>query len=265
MNNLIELSYLDLLLAAMLVLALIGLTARMQLGIGMQLFIAAIRTTVQLSVLGLILKAVFSSSNFLLVVVITLVMLVVAAWEILSRQKRKLHRRWGFSVSIIALFVSSFMITLLALLIVIQADPWYTPQYAIPFMGMLLGNTMNGISLGMDRLVQTAWQQKMVIEQRLMLGQTAAQAMQDIRRDSMRAGMIPIVNAMATAGIVSLPGMMTGQILAGSSPQEAVNYQILIMFLITAGTGFGVVAVLTLISRRLFDDRERLRFDRLLR
>ncbi len=265
MDDLISLSNLDLLLAAMLVLALTALTARMKLGISQQLLIAAVRTMVQLSILGLILKTVFSSSSFFMIAGILLVMLVVAAWEVLSRQKRKLHRRWGFSVSIIALFVSSFVITLLALLIIIRADPWYTPQYAIPLMGMLLGNTMNGIALGMDRLVQTAWQQRMVIEQRLMLGQTAVQALNDIRRDSMRAGMIPIINAMAAAGIVSLPGMMTGQILAGSSPQEAVNYQILIMFLITAGTGFGVVAVLSLISRRLFDDRDRLRFDRLLR
>jgi putative ABC transport system permease protein len=80
----------------------------------------------------------------------------------------------------------------------------------------------------------------------------------------MRAGMIPIINSMAAAGIVSLPGMMTGQILAGSPPVEAVKYQILIMFTVTAGTGFGVIAVLQIITRRMFDARERLRFDRLL-
>ncbi|HHO58621.1 MAG TPA: iron export ABC transporter permease subunit FetB, partial [Thiotrichales bacterium] len=242
MNQLISLGYLDLGLAALLVLALIGLVARMQLGLSAQLLVAAVRTAVQLSLLGLILKAVFAGASIFTVAGMSLVMLVAAAMEILSRQKRKLHRRWGFSISIISLFISSFLITVFALLIIIRVEPWYTPQYAIPLLGMLLGNTMNGIALGMDRLVQTAWQQRMVIEQRLMLGQTAAEAIRDIRRDSMRAGMIPIINAMAAAGIVSLPGMMTGQILAGSSPQEAVNYQILIMFLITAGTGFGVVS-----------------------
>jgi putative ABC transport system permease protein len=130
---------------------------------------------------------------------------------------------------------------------------------------MLLGNTMNGIALGMDRLIQTAWQQRAVIEQRLMLGQKDTEAIRDIARDSMRAGMIPIINAMAAAGVVSLPGMMTGQILAGSPPVEAVKYQILIMFLVTSGTGFAVITVLQLITRRMFDSRERLRFDRLLR
>lgn len=170
----------------------------------------------------------------------------------------------GFFTSAFSLFISSFLITIIALLFIIKTDPWYTPQYMIPLLGMLLGNTMNGIALGMDRLVQTAWQQRAVIEQRLMLGHTAMQAVREIKHESMRAGMIPIINAMAAAGLVSLPGMMTGQILAGSEPIEAVKYQILIMFLVTAGTGFGVVAVLHLVSKRLFDTRERLRFDRLL-
>ena len=192
-------------------------------------------------------------------------MLSVAGWEILSRQHRKLKGWWGFAISTGSLFVSSFMITLLALTVIIQADPWYTPQYAIPLLGMLLGNTMTGIALGMDRLVQNAWMQSKVIEQRLMLGQTGVQAIRDIRKESMRAGMIPIINSMAAAGLVSLPGMMTGQILAGAAPVEAVKYQILIMFLITSGTGFGVVTVLWLISNRLFDDRDRLRFDQLLK
>jgi len=98
-----------------------------------------------------------------------------------------------------------------------------------------------------------------------MLGETSVQAITDIRRESMRAGMIPIINSMAAAGLVSLPGMMTGQILAGAPPVEAVKYQILIMFLISAGTGFGVISVLWLISKRLFDDRHRLRFDQLLK
>ena len=163
------------------------------------------------------------------------------------------------------MFVSSFLITIVALVLIVKVDPWYTPQYAIPMLGMLLGNTMNGIALGMDRLIQTAWQQRFIIEQRLMLGQRSSEAIRDIRHDSMRAGMIPIINAMAAAGIVSLPGMMTGQILAGSLPIEAVKYQILIMFLITAGTGFGVITVLHLISKRMFDDRQRLRFDQLLK
>ncbi len=265
MGELIKLSAVDLSLAALLVLALAGLAARMQLGITTQLLVAGVRTTAQLMLVGLILKWVFETAALPWIALIMLVMLTAAAWEVLSRQQRKLRGWWGFSIGAFAMFVSSFLITLLALHTIIQPQPWYQPQYLIPLLGMLLGNTMNGIALGMDRLVQTAWQQRAVIEQQLMLGQTATEAIRDIRRDSMRAGMIPIINAMAAAGIVSLPGMMTGQILAGSAPVDAVKYQILIMFLITAGTGFGVITVLHLIARRMFDKRQRLRFDLLLK
>ena len=262
---LIELSSFDLSLAAVLVLLLGMLSWHMRLGITGQLYIAAARTTVQLLLIGLVLKTLFENTHLAFIIVIAFIMLSVAGWEILSRQHRKLKTWWGLGISTGSLFVSSFLITLLCLMTVINADPWYHPQYAIPLLGMLLGNTMTGIALGMDRLVQTAWQQRPVIEQRLMLGQTADDAISDIRRDAMRAGMIPIINSMAAAGLVSLPGMMTGQILAGAAPVEAVKYQILIMFMISSGTGLGVISVLWIISKRIFDDRERLCFKRLLK
>jgi len=128
---------------------------------------------------------------------------------------------------------------------------------------MMLGNTMTGIALGLERLTQAARDQRRQIEARLMLGHSASRAISDIRRNSIRMGMIPMINAMAAAGIVSLPGMMTGQILSGTPPIEAVKYQILIMFRITAGTGFGTVAAVMMAGGRLFDGRERLRLDRL--
>jgi len=262
---LIELTPLDLSIAALLVLLLGGLSAYMKLGVSRQLYIAAVRTTVQLLLIGLVLKTLFASTSMAFILLISFIMISVAGWEILSRQQRKLKGWWGFGVSTGSLFVSSFLITLLCLLTVIKADPWYAPQYAIPLLGMLLGNTMTGIALGIDRLMQNAWQQRPLIEQRLMLGQTAAEAISGLRREAMRAGMIPIMNSMAAAGLVSLPGMMTGQILAGAAPVEAVKYQILIMFMISSGTGLGVISVLWLISKRLFDERERLCFKRLLK
>jgi putative ABC transport system permease protein len=161
------------------------------------------------------------------------------------------------------MFVSSFAVTVLALLMVIGTTPWYAPQYAIPLLGMVLGNTMSGISLGLDRLTQDAAQKRSIIESRLALGQSWDSAISDSRREAIRVGLMPIINSMAAAGIVSLPGMMTGQILAGTPPVDAVNYQILVMFLIAGGTGFGTMVAVNLAARRLFDDRQRLRLDRL--
>ena len=259
----ITLSALDLSIAAMLVLALAALSWRMQLGLTGRLLIAAARTVVQLLLIGLVLKTLFEHIDLLWVGGIALIMLLAAGYEVMARQQRRFIGWWGFGMGAASMFVSSFAIVVLTLTTIIGTDPWYTPQYAIPLLGMLLGNTMSGIALALDRLTQTAWQQRAVIEQRLMLGATRTEAIAEIRREAMRSGMMPIINSMAAAGLVSLPGMMTGQILAGSLPVEAVKYQILIMFLISAGTGFGVTAALWLASKRLFDERHRLRLDQL--
>jgi len=259
----ITLSAVDLSLAAGLVLAMAALSWRMQLGLSGQLLIAGTRTVVQLLLIGLVLKALFANVDLLWVTGISLVMLLAAGREVMARQQRRFTGWWGFGMGTGAMFISSFAITVLALTTMVATDPWYDPQYAVPLLGMLLGNTMSGIALALDRLTTTAWQQRAIIEQRLMLGAARLDAIAEIRREAMRSGMMPIINSMAAAGLVSLPGMMTGQILAGSPPLEAVKYQILIMFLISAGTGFGVTAALWLASKRLFDDRHRLRLDKL--
>ncbi len=260
----ISLSPFDLALTAVLILLLSLLSFVMRLGIERQLIVAAIRTAVQLTLIGLVLKTIFANAQLHWVGLIVLVMLLVAGREVMARQQHRLAGWWGYGVGTVSMFVSTFAITVMALTVVINTEPWYQPQYAIPIMGMMLGNTMNGIALGLDRLTGNAREQRTTIEARLILGQTWQEAISDIRRNSMRTGMIPIINAMAAAGLVSLPGMMTGQILAGTPPIEAVKYQILIMFMITAGTGFGTMAAVWLASRRLFDERHRLRIERLV-
>lgn len=264
MTGVIPLTPLDLALAGVLVLGLAALSLPLKLGVAQELLIAAVRTCVQLLLVGLVLAWVFDLATLWSVALIAAVMLGVAAREVVARQRRRFRGLWGFGTGALSMFVSSFTLMVLTLVVVIGPSPWYSPQYAIPLLGMLLGNTMTGIALGMERLTDGAWRARAVLEQRLALGQTSAEVIEDIRRDSVRAGMIPIINAMAAAGIVSLPGMMTGQILAGSSPGDAVRYQILIMFLIAAGSGLGTVVSVWLGARRLFDERERLRLDRLV-
>ncbi len=161
------------------------------------------------------------------------------------------------------MFISSFSVLFLTLTLIIRVEPWYQPQYLIPLLSMLLGNTMSGAAIALDTLTRGAWDARGHIEAWLLAGSTWDQAIASIRRDSLRAGLIPIVNAMATAGLVSLPGMMTGQILAGSLPMEAAKHQLLMMFLNSVGTSLGSVATVWIGSRRLFNERERLRLDRL--
>lgn len=263
MKPVVYLTPADLAIAGSLVVLLALLSLPMRLNIFKQILVAALRTTVQLSLVGFVLKAVFEHVHWGYMSGIALLMLVVAGRESMSRQKRRFRGWWGFGVGTVSMAISSYTIIILALTVVIDIEPWYEPQYAIPLLGMMFGQTMNGIAIGLDRLTQNAWQQRNMIEGRLMLGHPWFQAIEHIRRESIRAGMIPIVNSMSVAGLVSLPGMMTGQILSGTPPMEAVKYQILIMFLLSAGTGFGTIGAVWLGARRLFDDRQRLRLDRL--
>jgi putative ABC transport system permease protein len=259
----ILLSHTDLSIAAALVVMLALLSLRLQAGISRQLLVAALRTAVQLTLIGLVLKALFANVHLGWVSLLALFMLMVAGREVMARQERRFSGWWGYSIGTVSMFLSSFTVTVFALVVILGDSPWYAPQYAIPLLGMLLGNTMSGIAIALDRLTQSAWQQRGVIEARLILGARSSEAIGELRRQAIRSGLIPIINAMAAAGIVSLPGMMTGQILAGSPPVDAVKYQILIMFLIAGGTGFGVMASIGITARRLFDDRHRLRLDRL--
>ena len=261
--EIIELSWWTLAATARLVVALAVCTHLARLGLVRELTIAAVRTVLQLALIGFVLEALFSFAALHWVALMGVAMLLIAGREVMARQNRRLAGGWAFGIGTLSMFVSSFAVAILALTVIIGPDPWYTPQYAIPLLGMMLGNTMTGIALGLDRLTDTAWQQRTVIEGRLMLGEHWSRAIGDIRRDAMRTGMIPTINAMAAAGVVSLPGVMTGQILAGTAPAQAVKYQILVMFLITVGTGFGTLAAVLAGSRRLFDERERLRLDRL--
>jgi len=261
--NVISLTPFDLSMAAVLILILAVISLVLKLSLASRIVIAAIRTVVQLLLIGLVLKTLFAQVDLLWVAALSIFMLLIAGREVMARQQRRFGGLWGYGLGTLSMFVSSFTLTVYALIVIVGTDPWYTPQYAIPLLGMMLGNTMTGVSLALDKLTTTAWQQRNVIEARLILGQDWQTAIGDIIRDSVRIGMIPMINAMAAAGIVSLPGMMTGQILSGTEPMEAVKYQILIMFLITAGTGFSAILATWIGARRLFDNRQRLRLERL--
>jgi putative ABC transport system permease protein len=262
--NLIQLSALDLGMAALLVLILGALIALSGLGLTRSLYVSSLRMTLQLLLIGVVLEALFRLNNPWLVVLMGLVMLAVAGWEVVARQKRRLRGGWGYGIGLVAMALPAFTLTLFTLVVLVGVQPWYTPQYAIPLLGMILGNTMTGIGLGFNRLTLGAAASRREIEAQLLLGYDMRQASRKLRQDSLHTAMVPTINMLTVAGVVSLPGMMTGQILAGTSPIEAVKYQILLMFLITSATGLGTMLAIELGTRRLFDERQRLRLDRLM-
>jgi len=261
--NFIALSYWDIGLASLLLIFNAGLSFALSLGLGGRILIAGGRMVVQLTLVGLILKALFTLASPFFTGFAALVMVLFAGREAMARQERRFKGFWAYGLGTGSMMAAGTIVTVFGLATQIHADPWYDPRYALPILGMILGNTMNGVSLGLDRLVSGAQLQRAGIEARLMLGAEAPEAMHGVIRDAMRAALIPTINGMAAAGLVSLPGMMTGQILAGVEPVEAVKYQLLIMFLIGGGTGLGSFVAVMSGAKRLTDSRHRLRLDRL--
>jgi putative ABC transport system permease protein len=162
-----------------------------------------------------------------------------------------------------AVAIATFLTAVLALTTAIRPQPWYDARYAIPLAGIILGNVLNGGSLALDSLLGSVVRERAAIEAQLALGASFSHAMRGLIGTSVRRALLPAINQMSAAGVVTLPGIMTGQILAGMDPLEAAKYQILLLFLLSGGSGLAAVAVVYLAAMRLTDDRQRLRIDRL--
>ena len=246
----LELSYVDVGLAAVLIVLNGAISIALGLRLERSLLLASIRTILQLLLIGFVLDRVFALDKWYAVLGLLLVMTVIAGISAVGRTERRY--RGAYIDSVIAVSCSSWIVAAYALLVVMRVDQWYQPQYAIPLTGMILGNSLNGISLGMNRLTEQLTAQRDQVEAMLTLGATRWEAARSSVRKAVQTGMTPIINAMMVVGIVSLPGMMTGQLLSGVSPLQAVRYQIVIMFLIAAATALGTVCVVLLSYRRLF-------------
>lgn len=259
----VALSFWDLAMAAALILINGGMSLALQLGIERTLFFNAARMTVQLMAIGFVLKFIFAQTSPLWTLALAIVMVLFAGHEVMARQTRRFKGWWAYGLGTSTLLFVGLIAVLYGVGILISPDPWYSPRYVLPVLGMILGNTMTGISLGLETLTTSAHRDRAAIEARIALGAPRSESLSTITRQALKTGMMPIINAMAATGIVALPGMMTGQILAGVDPVEATKYQLLVMFLIAGSTALGVLMAVLGGMRLLSDDRHRLRLDRL--
>ena len=257
----LELSNLQVGLATLLILINGVISVALRLGLHRKLAIAALRTVVQLLLVGLVLHWVFALNKWYFIFGLMLMMALVAGVAAVRRTARRYPGIWLDSM--ISVWASSWLITGVALFGIVDVEPWFSPQYAIPLLGMVLGNALTGVSLGLDRLGQELVSRRGEVDGLLALGATRWEAARGPVRTAIQTGMIPILNSMMVVGIVSLPGMMTGQLLAGIEPAQAVKYQIVIMFLIASATTLGTVSVVLLGYRRLFSRNHRFRYGRL--
>ncbi|ARW18176.1 ABC transporter permease [Komagataeibacter europaeus] len=253
----------DLLVAALLIVAGAVLSRLLALDLQRLLLVSAARMATQLALVGSILLSVFRQTSVWPTLGVLGVMFMAAAYEAGARQQTRLTPGWHFAIGGIATVTGTVMAALIGLLTALQPHPWYVARTAIPLTGLLLGNVMNATSLSMNTLLSTITRERQAIEARLILGATRARAMNGLIRQAIRSALLPTLNQMAAAGIITMPGIMTGQILAGMSPLDASKYQILLMSLIVSGNMTGATLAAGLTAWRLTDSRARLRLERL--
>lgn len=252
MSGYVELSYFQVGLAALLIVVNGAISIGLRLRMERSLFLASLRTVVQLLLVGLVLEWVFQIDRWYVVLGIGSLMTLIAGLTAASRNERRYPGIWLNTV--ISVWASAWIVTSFALFVVMQGSvTWYEPQYAIPLLGMVLGNTLNGISVGLNTFTEALVTRREQVESLLALGATRWEAARAPVQHAVRTGMIPIINSMMVVGIVSLPGMMTGQLIAGMAPIQAVKYQVVIMFLIASATALGTVGVVLLSFLRLFN------------
>ncbi|MEA5511847.1 iron export ABC transporter permease subunit FetB [Crocosphaera sp. UHCC 0190] len=256
MKGVIELDTVDLGWSLGIMAMAIVLSNWQKLGLEGQLLLATGRSVLQLLVVGYVIAAIFELNHPLPVLAILGVMLTIAAK--VSRNRIPHKGRGLFALIWGSLFVSSGLTLSYALILIIQPETWYSPQYLIPLTGMVLGNAMNSGSLSGERLVNSINHNQREVETYLCFGATPQQAIAAYRKDAIRVSLIPTLNQMMVVGIVSLPGMFTGQVLGGSDPLNAASYQILILFMIMLTNILTAILVTEGVYRQCFNEQAQL-------
>ncbi len=250
-NATIPISNLQLSFTVILVLIAGGISSFLRLGLLKSLIWGTIRTFAQLTLVGYALTYIFNINNIWLIISIITAMCFVASQTAVKRNPGTAGRH--HLPAFISLSASTFIVGSIVTVLIISPDPWYSARIAIPVFGMILGNSMNGIALSLERLFSEARSRAAEIETMLTFGATPWEAVRPIVRDAVRAGMTPTVNSLLVVGLVSLPGMMTGQILGGADPREAVRYQIVVMLMIAAAVAIGCLMLVGLLYKKLFN------------
>lgn len=228
-----------------------------QLGIICETLLALARMTIQLVLVGLYLKYIFQLNNPLASLLWVAVMLVVANFSILN--KAGLQRRLFFWRSLAGITASTLLVSGWFLLVAIRPEPVYDARYLIPITGMILGNCLRGNVMCLERFYSGIRRNETEFMTYLLLGATLKEAIRPYLRDALKAAINPNIATMATMGIVSLPGMMTGQILGGAMPTTAIRYQIGIMVCILVSMVIAAVVNILLSLPIAFDAYQRIK------
>lgn len=250
-SSIIPISNFQLALTLVLVLITGGISSFLKLGLLNSLVWGTLRTFVQLTLVGYALTYIFKINSLWLIIAIITVMCYIAARAAVKRTPNV--PSYPANLAFLSLLASTYLVGTIVTALIISPDPWYSARIAIPIFGMILGNSMNGIAIALDRLYGEARSRSGEIEAMLTFGATPWEAIRHSVREALRAGMTPTINSLMVVGLVSLPGMMTGQILGGADPREAVRYQIVVMLMIAAAVAMGCLILVGLSYKKLFN------------
>jgi putative ABC transport system permease protein len=255
----VPLTPLDLVLAAALLAINAAISWIFRLKLERSIAIAAVRMIAQLALVAVVLKFIFAQTSPVWTALLALVMIIAAGVEVTTRVRPGIRSWHLMGLSTTTLLFVGTAVTIIGVAGLVGPQPWYSPRFVLPILGMVLGNVMTAVTLVLDTLSEAVARERGAIEARLALGARRFEAMGTPVRLALRTAMTPILNAMATTGIVALPGMMTGQILAGVDPVGAAKYQVLILCLIASATAMGSFLGAVGAILLLTDARERLR------
>ena len=255
MNATQDISYAALALSLVFVAGAGVASLMFQLKLGKDLFWGTVRTIAQLFLMGFVLRYVFAFDQWYLVVAVFGVMILFAAH--IARGRVRASPVPVFLPVFLSMLLSYMLVTFVVVAVIVQARPWYHPVYFIPIGGMIIGNSISAVAISLERLFGELKKRREEIELYFCVGANYREASADIFRSAIRAGMIPSITAMMGVGIVWLPGMMTGQILAGADPLVAVKYQIMVMLMLVGSTAVASVLVVWMVRKKCFtaDDR----------
>lgn len=257
MKNIIDINIYQLLAAYIFIVILLLIVRKRGIKREKEILISSIRMTLQLIIMGYVLVYIINNQSPLFTLLIFIFMEVFSVYNIYKRSKVELNLKIKKAVAI-SMAIGSIISLLYFLFIIIRIDPWYDPRYFIPIAGMLIGNSMTGVALGVNKLVDDIKKRKDEIDMALMLGATPKMAVKEIIDNTFDSAILPTINSMVGMGIVFLPGMMTGQILSGTSPLTAIKYQIAIMLGILGCVAITVILFLQLGYKTYFNEEAQL-------
>ena len=246
----ISLSYSSLVIAVLFILFAMAISLKYRLGLEKDLAVGSVRAFVQLTAIGYVLQFMFVSGRWYYVVMMLVIMFVAAVKNAVARQSVKLEGM--FTTLGISIFVGSSLTIAIVIGVILRIEPWYSPRYLIPLSGTILGNSMTGAALALNRLRADITHRKPEVEAALALGATSGQAIMPMTRDALKTAMLPSISSLMVVGIVHLPGMMAGQIIAGAFPVDAVKYQLMVVYMIAAAVAITSMMVVYLATSLFF-------------